>query len=125
MLSADRDALLCDLAETYGIYDFEALPATKLAALAVGLRENSRIKMILTGTKIPRKDVLLAGILDRLSLIIWKLSPDGKSGTNAPISILNLLLGEKKEDDKQVQAFDSGNEFDAEWEKITGVKCER
>lgn len=125
MLSTDRDALLCDLAETYGIYDFEALPATKLAALAVGLRENSRIKMMLSGTKISRNDVLLAGILDRLSLIVWKLSTDGKNGTNAPRSILSLLLGEKKEDDKQVQAFNSGNEFDAEWEKITGVKRER
>lgn len=125
MLSVDRDALVCDFAETYGIYDFEALPATKLAALAVGLRENSRIKILLSGTKIPRGDLLLAGIVDRLSLLLWKLSPDGRDGINAPKSIVCILMGEKETEDKQVQAFESGSDFDDEWRRITGVEYGR
>ena len=125
MLSADRDALICDLAETYGIFDFEALPATKLAALAVGLRENSRIKMLLSGVKIQRRDMLLAGIVDRLSILLWRLSAEGRNGTNPPKSILSILLGEKEDGDKQVQAFETGQDFDTEWQRITGVKYAR
>ena len=41
MMAADEDALACDIAETYGIYDMRALPAGRLAVLAVGLREDS------------------------------------------------------------------------------------
>lgn len=43
MYAADRDALLCDLAETYGVYDFRALPVATVAVLACGLRADSRI----------------------------------------------------------------------------------
>ena len=125
MISADRDALVCDLVETYGIYDFEALPATKLAALAVGLRDNSRIKMLLSGVKISRSDMLLAGVVDRLSILLWRLSSEGRNGTSPPKSILCILLGEKEGGDKQVQAFESGEDFDAEWQRITGVKYGR
>ena len=43
MLAVDRDALMCDLAETYGILDLYAHPAQLIATLATGLREDSRI----------------------------------------------------------------------------------
>lgn len=43
MLAVDRDALVCDLAETYGILDMYEHPAQLIATLATGLRENSRI----------------------------------------------------------------------------------
>lgn len=50
MMAADEDALACDFAETYGILDMRQLPAGKLATLAAGLRENSRIKLHLGGS---------------------------------------------------------------------------
>jgi len=40
MLELDEDALVCDLAETYGIYNYRSLPATLVATFSVGLREN-------------------------------------------------------------------------------------
>ena len=43
MLATDETALVCDLAETYGIYDYRSYPATVIATFAVGLRENARI----------------------------------------------------------------------------------
>ena len=49
MIATDENALLCDLAETYGIFDFNALPVETLAALSFGLRENSRIKRKMSG----------------------------------------------------------------------------
>ncbi len=45
MLSADRDAVLCDMAETYGVLEMEKLPCRRLATLAAGLRADSRIML--------------------------------------------------------------------------------
>lgn len=120
MLSEDKDALICDLAETYGIYDYRALPASRLATLAVGLREDSRIKMRLMGAKASKTDLLLAAMVDRLSMLLWMKSEDGKNGTNRPPSILSVILGTEQED-KAVEAFEADQDFEAAWTQITGV----
>ena len=39
MLNTDSDALECDLAETYHIYNYKELPLKKVALFSVGLRE--------------------------------------------------------------------------------------
>ena len=119
MISADRDALVCDLAETYGIFDFRALPVSLLATLAVGLREDSRIKRILSGAKATRSELLMAAMVDRLSMLLWAQTEDGKNGTNRPQSILAVIQGEQQE--SPVAAFETADEYEAEWARITGV----
>ena len=121
MLKADREALVCDLAETYGIFDYRAVPVKLLATLASGLREDSRIKMRLSGGKVPRRDLLLAAAVDRLSLLVWSMSEDAKHGTNRPKSLVAAFMDET-EDSGDVEAFDSAEDFEAAWEKITGVR---
>lgn len=120
MMSADRDALVCDLAETYGIFDFRALPVSLLATLAVGLRDDSRIKMRLSGAKATRSELLLAGAVDRLSMLLWAQSEDGRNGVNRPQSVFVAIQGEAKPE-SPVQAFDTADAFEAEWARITGV----
>lgn len=120
MLSADRDALICDLAEVYGIFDYRALPVHLLATLAVGLREDSRIKMKLSDQKLTKMETLAAAAVDRLSMLGWLNSEDGRKGENRPASVLALLLGEKEEE-KPVEGFDTAEEFEAEWTRRTGV----
>lgn len=120
MLAADRDALVCDLAETYGIFDYRALPASLLATLAAGLRDDSRIKMRLSGGKVPRSDMLLAAAVDRLSLLVWFLSGDGQKNQNRPASVLDALVGEEKQTG-DVMAFDTVEDFETTWVRITGV----
>ena len=124
MISADKDALICDMAETYGIFDYRALPASTLATLAVGLRDDSRIKMHLVGVKLPRRDLLLAAAVDRLSLLLWINSEDGKYGKNRPPSLLDSIYG-LDQNDNQVEAFESADEYETAWEQITGVAHER
>ena len=124
MLSADREALICDLAEVYGIFDHRALPVSLLATLCAGLREDSRIKRKLSGMKLTRTEMLLAACVDRTSLLLWLNSEDGRKGENRPASILDVLMGETTED-KQTEGFDTAEEFEAEWERITGVKYGR
>lgn len=100
MLETDEDALLCDLAETYGIYDMAGVPIGTLAVLASGLREDSRIRMKMAGQAAELKTAILAGIFDRLGAMM------GYKGT--PIS--ETLTPKKKEDD--VMTFRTPEEFE-------------
>ena len=120
MLSADRDALICDLAEVYGIFDHRALPVPLLATLAVGLREDSRIKRKISGMKLTRIEMLTAAAVDRLSMLLWINSEDGRKGENRPASVLASLMGEEQEE-KPVEGFETAEEFEAEWTRRTGV----
>lgn len=119
MLRTDREALMCDLAETYGVFDLSALPVPTLAVLATGLRDDSRIKMRLSGTSVPRRDLLLAAAVDRLSFLVWGMSEDAKRGTNRPKSLVAALLDEA-EGCSDVMTFDSPNDFEAAWAAVTG-----
>lgn len=117
MITTDEDALVCDLAETYRIYNYKSLPATRIATFSVGLRENSRIKLKMSDSRYSLDTLLLATIADRLSLLVWLKTKDGVQGVNRPKSIMVKLLGETEE--KNVLAFQSPGEFEKEWEKIT------
>ena len=74
--------LICDFAETYHILDWRTLPLTTAAALSVGLRDNSRVKMKLAGVEAGQDTLLLAAIVDRLSLLWWAKTKDAESGRN-------------------------------------------
>ena len=115
MISADEKALICDLAETYGIMNYRGLPPVLVATLSVGLRANSRIKMKLTGMKVPVETMLMATIADRLGLLLWQNSKDGSKNRNRPKSILEGLLDDKKD---EVVVFNSGTDFANKWEMI-------
>ena len=120
MLATDRDALICDLAETYGIFDMNALPIPLLATLSVGLRENSRIKMRMSGERPIRNEILLAAIADRLSLLVWFMTEDGQNGVNRPESLVEMLLGGTLEN-SDIETFDSADAFEEEWRRRTEV----
>lgn len=118
MMATDRTALICDLAETYGVLNYRELPVETLAALSAGLRENSRIKMKLAGIKVESDIMLLAAAVDRLTWIAWTKTKDAEKGLNRPKSILASITGEKEE--SNIMAFDTAEEFEAEREKIIG-----
>lgn len=112
MLRLDRDALICDFAETYHIYDLKALPVQTVALLACGLREDSRIKQKINGTHVPVNTLLLAHIVDRLGILIWQRTKDGQHGRNKPESIAEQLLNTGKRNLNKVDAFESPEEFE-------------
>ena len=121
MIATDEEALICDLAETYGIFDYRALPVKLVATLSVGLRENSRIRMKLNGAKIRTDTTLLAYIADKLSWLVWANTEDAQNGLNHPKSILSMLTGEMKDED--ALAFDTAEDFEeARKELIKKVK---
>lgn len=111
MIAEDEDALICDFAETYQIYDYRQLPPTRVAVLSIGLRDCSRIKMKLSGQKVPIDTLLLAGISDRLSTLVWWKTKDGQKGINKPMMLAETLAGEKPKH-TDVIVFNSGEDFE-------------
>ena len=94
MIAADESALICDLAETYRIYDYRSMPARRVAVFACGLRDDARIKQILVGAKLPINTMLLGFLADATRTMVWFLSKEVAEGVNRPVSILGTLLGE-------------------------------
>lgn len=111
MIAADEDALQCDLAETYGVYDYRSLPLATAARLAAGLRADSRVRSAMAGLREPFSTVLAALCADRLAMIRWMLSEDGAKGRNPPELIAPTLLMEREEPD--TGQFESGADFEA------------
>lgn len=114
MIALDEDALICDLAETYQIYDYKQLPLNQVAVFAYGLRNDSRIKQMMSDQIVPLETTLLASIVDRLSLSLWLKTKDGQKGVNRPASIAELLTKNNKEegDKRDYLVFESGEDFE-------------
>lgn len=106
--------MICDLAETYHIYDYRGLPVQTLATLVCGLRSNSRVKMKMSGMTIDMNTLLLASITDRTGLLVWAQTKDGRDGINRPKSIVESLLhpdGEAQPDN-EIMTFSSIEDFE-------------
>ena len=114
MITLDEDALVCDLAETYQIYDYKQLPLYQVAVFAYGLRDNSRIKQVMSNQIVPLETTLLASIVDRLSLSLWLQTKDGQKGINRPKSIVDQLTKQDKEErgEREYLVFESGEDFE-------------
>lgn len=117
MISLDEDALICDFAETYRIYDYRQLPARRAAVYACGLRPNARIMMKLCNIKVPLETLLLALIADAGKLNVWMKTKDAMKGQNKPASIMSALIDTNKE---KPMSFDSPDDFMAWREQMMG-----
>lgn len=120
MVELDEDALICDLAETYHLLNYRGYPLSLVGTLACGLRDNSRIKMKMSGQKLSTTEILLATCADQLSIQTWTKTKDAQHGRNKPKSLLSILMGETKEHD--VVAFNTPEEFEKARRKLLESK---
>lgn len=118
MMELDEDAVICDFAETYHIYDLYQYPCQYIATLAAGLRDNSRIKMKQKGLRISPELFVLSLTADRVNTMCWWKTEDGQNGVNRPGSILKYFSGETEE--KLVRTYRSGEDFQAAWSRLAG-----
>ncbi len=118
MIKEDKNALICDLAETYHIYDYQSLPVKTVAILACGLRDDSRIKLKLSGQKYSTDTLLSAAIADNTRVLAWMQSEDGRKNRRRPDLILPKLLETEKK--QETVNFCSGKDFEKAWNQITG-----
>ena len=56
--------------------------------------------------------MLLAGVVDRLSLSLWIQTKDGQKGKNRPKSILDQLTHKEDKDEREHLVFESGEDFE-------------
>ena len=123
MIAMDEDALTCDLMETYHITNMDEYSASFVATLAVGLRDDSRIKMQLKGSKLTLEQGLLALLLDALRINNWMHTKDAPKKRNMPKSLYRQLLGLEEAGEKKydLRHFDSLEEYEA-WHKANMEK---
>lgn len=114
MIKLDEDALICDLAETYHIYDYRSLPVKLVATLSAGLRDSSRIKLKAAGSPVELETIILAAIADNLSMLRLGFSKDGKS---KPYLFTEAIQGETK---PKVKGFKTAADFEAALKRIRG-----
>lgn len=106
------DALVCDFAQFYQIYDIDRLCPAYAAVLACGLPESSRS---LRKDNVDPDRLLLASIVDELGLITWILGDGKRNNIPLPKSMVNVLLGKDTGND---EAYDSPEDFMADWNRI-------
>lgn len=123
MIREDEAALICDLAQTYQIYDYRQLPASQVAVFSYGLPDSSRIKMKLSKQIVPLDTLLLASISDKLGMLLWFQSEDGQNNRNRPTTILGNLVGMSDQTQKDVSVFASGEDFEAARQRLLGGEC--
>ena len=118
MRAVDEAALICDFAEFYHIYDWEQFPLKRQAILACGLPESARIIRKLTKQKAPLDTVLLMAVVDSIREFEYSyVSAHSKKKPKKPESLLSAFQNDKPKD---VQAYDSAEDFEQARAKIIG-----
>ena len=117
MIKLDEDALICDLAEVYNIFDYKQLPAYRVAVFSLGLSDSSRIKLKLMDRTVDFETMLLAGIFDKVSMLFWSKTKDAEKNKNRPLSVVEMLNG-KQSNTKEIVSFESGKDFEEDRQRI-------
>lgn len=117
-MMCNEEALICDLAEVYHIYNYETYEPSFIAILVAGLRENSRSKMFLSGAKFSTDQALKMMIADYLRLIVWMNTRDGAKNRNKPKSLFEEIENANNVDD--IIGFSDGESFEKAWNKMRG-----
>ena len=115
MIELDEDALVCDLAETYQIYDYRSLPVRLVATLSAGLRDNARIKLKAAETPVSLETIILAAIADNLTMLRAGMD---RRNRGKPFLFTDAIHGEKKK--QKVRSFRTAEEFEAALTRIRG-----
>lgn len=101
---------MCDMAETYHIFNIYEHSPLMIARFCVGLRDNSRIKMKMANVKYEFKEILLMSVIDHLSIMAWQGTKDAQKGIGKPKSLISTLLEIEKDED--IVSFSSSDEFE-------------
>lgn len=92
--------MICDLAETYNIYDYRRVPVSLLGTLVAGLGDNARIRKEINKVRGNTDTILLARILDAVNLLLWLHTKDAEKGKNRPEEIASEFLYKEESKEK-------------------------
>lgn len=105
--------MICDLAETYHILNYQELSPRLVATLVFGLRDDSRVKKHLTKNQITIEQTMYAQILDAVNFIAWTFTKDARKGKPYKgKSVLKALKGEyRNEINENLVKFNDSDEL--------------
>lgn len=90
-----------------------SLPLRTVATLAAGLDGDSRIKRKITGSRLKLDSLLIAALVDRVSVLAWRQTRNGQRGIKPPESVVSVLLSPPREKQETSLVFDSPEAFEA------------
>lgn len=67
--------------------------------------------MKMTQQVVPMETLLLAGLSDKVSMLLWTKTEDGQKGKNRPMMILDALNPAEAKP-RETVVFDSGEDFE-------------
>lgn len=73
--------------------------------------------MKLSGQVVSMETLLLAGLSDKVSMLLWAKTEDGQKGKNRPAMILDALHSIEVQP-KETVVFDSGEEFEQQRKQL-------
>ena len=109
MMREDKNSWICDMAETYNIYDYRRVPVKTLGILSAGLRETSRIRQKLEGIKADPDTIIMAKIYDLVNILLWSKTKDAEKGKNYPKSFAKMFI---ESDEPEPTSYASGAEYE-------------
>lgn len=118
----DEDAVICDFAETYHIYDIYQYPCEYIATLAAGLRETSRIRIKQAGLRGDPELFAMCACADSLRTLVWHNTENGHKGIDPPKPVLQFLR--ENTENTTSRGYSSGEDFQAEWSRLSGMEAE-
>lgn len=100
-MATNKTKMICDLAETYHILDWQRVPGRTLGALVAGLGPETRIGMELAGIRGTPDHIILGRIYDAVNLLLYSMTKDAKTGENKPESYADkfIIANDKQEDE--------------------------
>lgn len=113
LLKEGEDEIICDLAETYHIYDYRSVSPALVATLVLGLDDSSRIKRKISGNKITLDQMLYALMVDNLQFLVWTKTKAAQHGHNKPESLFKKLTGYNETQKDELMSFETPEEFEA------------
>ena len=121
-VSLDEDALICDFAETYRIYDWRSLPGRLAATLAAGLRQTSRIRMKAEGVAANIDTSMLALLHDDIAALTYYLiKSKTRKHVSKPISLAEKVIhGDRKQAKEDYKGYEDSNDYLKAWERLSG-----
>lgn len=120
MINECEDKLICDFAETYHVLNYRELPLQLVVTLLFGLRENSRVKMHISNTKLTIEQIISSIMADSLQFLAWTKTKEAQKGRYDKKSILKILNGDYETENEELAVFETIEEFENYMKQFEG-----
>ena len=104
--------MICDLAQVYGVHDWRAVPPANAAAMALGLPDDSRVKLKISGQDFGFDRRLMMLIYDRLNWLRWSKTEACRKGYDPPLPLeAEIRQNAQKAEEQRLMGFDDPDEL--------------